>query len=100
MQTDVIKSRKILKHLFKRSEGIIYRVSHHDNHFYVLDKNDRGNNFRLIKIALNNIEDFEELIAHNTDIPLTDPYYTCSSYSIASFQSNGLPTFTIYSAYR
>lgn len=94
LQTDVIKSKN-LKYLFKRSEGIIYRVSHHDNHFYVLT-NDRGNNFRLIKIALNNIEDFEELIAHNTDIPLTD-LYTYAHHIVISSQSNGLPTFTIYS---
>lgn len=83
--------------LFKeRQNDYLYDLDHHQNEFYILT-NDLGKNFRLVKTADNNFdqENWQEVIAHNKDIYLTD-FALYQAGLVVTFKEQGLSRIEIY----
>ncbi len=82
------------KFLFQRRAGHIFSVTHNRDHFYILT-NDLGDNFRLIKMRVDDLSQSDEIISHNESIPLTgiDMY---QDHFVITSRVNGLPILSGY----
>ena len=87
LNEDELKSKIILK----RHIDHIYYVTHHNDYFYIVT-NDRGKNYRLVKVCIDNLNANEwcELIEHNEQIYLYNVVAN-KGFLILEKKVNGLP---------
>jgi len=83
--------------LICRKEKIFYNTDHSGSYFYV-HTNDKGSNFRVIKIddTNPNENEYEEYIAHEVGAYLCGIDVT-TNYLIANYKKNALPEIKVYS---
>jgi len=81
--------------IIQRREDHLYEVDHINGDFYIYT-NDKGKNFRLVKIAVDKYltHDFIELVPHSDDIYLTDFYLYAEKLVIVT-KELGLPKIAI-----
>lgn len=56
-----------------RRPGVLYQVSHHGQHFYVLTNQDGACNFKVMRVhvdRVDSLDEWEELLAHRDDVLL------------------------------
>jgi oligopeptidase B len=81
--------------IIQRREDHLYEVDHINGNFYIYT-NDKGKNFRLVKIAVDKYltRDFIELVPHSDDKYLTD-FYLYTEKLVIVTKELGLPKIAI-----
>ncbi|WP_195909992.1 S9 family peptidase [Rickettsiales endosymbiont of Trichoplax sp. H2] len=83
--------------LYKRQHKILYSVEHKNNYFYI-KINDKGENFRLIKINVKSFSDISksiEIIPHNKNSYLTSISLS-KNYLLLNKKVNGIDKIIIF----
>lgn len=88
-------SPEACKFVFARKPGHIFSVAQNGNFFYILT-NDMGDNFRLVKMDINDHSKIEELLAHNLSVPLTT-VVTYKENLVIENRKDGLQNIAVYS---
>lgn len=82
------------KFIFARKEGHTFKVDHQGDYFYLLT-NDKGDNFRLVKMPIGDNSSLDELLPHDQTIPLSN-LYSYKNQLVLESRVKGLSKLSIY----
>ena len=94
---DITKPGFDIKLILKRQKDLLYSVDHKNSELYI-HANDKGKNFRLVKVSMDKFEDqskWQEIIAHDDYIYLTG-FDLAKDYMAITRRIDGLDEVTVY----